>query len=77
MVQSINLETYAPAIQITETQKVACPYCPDGYVPVQAIHNGSSMEIPGFKDPQKCVVCSRYFKLVPKVQVIGVPIEGE
>lgn len=77
MTQSMKLETFAPSISITETQRVACPYCPGGYCEVTATMTGSNMEIPGFKDPQKCVVCKRFFKLVPKVQVIGVPLEGE
>lgn len=72
------LKTYAPSISITETQRVKCPYphCP-GHVEVTAVHVGESMQIPGFKEPHKCVVCERYFKFVPQVTVIGVAIEGE
>lgn len=77
MITSMKLETFAPAIQITETQKVACPYCEGGYCEVTAVHNGAGMEIPGFKDPQKCKMCKRFFKLVPRVEVVGLPIEGE
>lgn len=77
MINTMKLETFAPAVIVTEKQTVACPYCPGGYVEVTAMKSGSSMEIPGFKDPQKCKVCSRFFKLVPRVQIFGEPIEGE
>ena len=73
------LKTHAPAVHIAraETQRVGCPYCPGGYTEITASHIGDRMEIPGFKDPHKCVVCTRYFKLVPQVQVIGEAIQGE
>jgi hypothetical protein len=73
------LNTFAPAIHISrsETQRVGCPYCPGGYTEVTAVHTGEKMEIPGFKDPHACVVCKRYFKLVPRVQVVGEAMEGE
>lgn len=74
---SVLLRTYAPSIVITETQKVGCPYCVPGYCEVTAVKKGAGMEIPGFKDPQKCVECKRFFKLVPIVQVKGEAIEGE
>jgi DNA-directed RNA polymerase subunit RPC12/RpoP len=77
--QNISLETFAPTIVLsrTETQRVACPYCSGGYTEVTATHTGDKMEIPGFKEPHKCMVCKRYFKLVPRVQVVGEQIEGE
>ncbi len=73
------LSTFAPAVHLsrTETQRVGCPYCTGGYCEVTAVHTGDKMEIPGFKHPQKCTMCKRFFKLVPKVQVIGEPMEGE
>ncbi len=73
------LKTFAPAIHISrrETQRVGCPYCTLGYAEVTAVHTGDTMEIPGFKDPHACIVCKRYFKLVPNVQVVGEKIEGE
>lgn len=71
------LKTFAPTVQITETQRVTCPYCPQGYVEVVAIHAGEGLQIEGFREPHKCVVCERYFKFVPQVTVIGVAIEGE
>lgn len=73
----VLLKTYAPAVVITETQRVGCPYCTVGYCEVTATKRGDGMEIPGFKDPQKCVSCKRFFKLVPLVQVKGEAIEGE
>lgn len=75
----VLIKTYAPAVHISqvETQRVGCPYCPGGYTEITATHTGEKMEIPGFKTPHKCVTCNRYFKLVPRVQVVGEKIEGE
>lgn len=73
----LTLATYAPAISITETQTVQCPYCKIGFVNVTAVHGEAGMQIPGFKEPHKCGHCERYFKFVPQVTVIGVEIEGE
>ncbi len=74
------LKTFAPSVRIytPETQNVGCPYCPDGYVQITAMHKPEGgLEIPGFKDPHKCVSCGRFFKLVPVVQVKGAAIQGE
>lgn len=74
------LKTHAPAVHIhqADTQKVACPYCPGGYVEVTGVHNPEGgLQIPGFKSPHSCVVCKRWFKLEPRVQVVGIPMEGE
>lgn len=76
---ALALKTYAPSIQIShsETQRVGCPYCEGGYTEITAVHTGDKMEIPGFKEPHKCQICTRYFKLVPRVQVVGEAIQGE
>lgn len=79
----------APALVLvrTETQRVACPYeahatlapavkCV-GYCEITAEFHGDKMQIPGFKEPHKCVVCGRWFKLVPVVTVVGDRIPGE
>lgn len=76
------LKTYAPSVQIhrPETQKVACPYCEGGTTEVTALHKAEGgMEIPGFKQPHQCSndACKRWFKLEPRVQVVGVKLEGE
>lgn len=73
------LKTFAPTVSITraETQKVQCPYCALGFAEVTAVHGDAGMQIPGFKEPHKCVSCERYFKFVPQVTVIGVAIQGE
>ena len=76
---ALLLKTYAPAVHISrsETQRVGCPYCEGGYTEVTAVHTGEQMQIPGFKDPHQCVLCKRWFKLVPMVQVKGEAIQGE
>jgi hypothetical protein len=77
-----------PAVVLvrTETQRVGCPYgvrgqssevkCP-GHADITAEFRGAQMQIRGFHDPHKCVVCGRFFKLVPVVQVRGERIPGE
>lgn len=75
----VFLKTHAPAVHVsrTETQRVGCPYCEGGYTEITAVHTGEQMQIPGFKEPHKCVLCDRWFKLVPMVQVKGEAIQGE
>lgn len=54
---------------------VSCPYCHIGgaVVKVTAYDDGSS-KVEGVKDPRKCSLCDRFFRIVIKNHLEGVAL---
>jgi ferredoxin len=66
----------SPQVSIAvKIHKISCPYCLIGYAEMVEERRDGQMQIQGIKDPRKCVTCHKYFRLKPKVQIVGVPME--
>lgn len=65
------------AIQTVKSHRVTCPYCYVGYVDVIGESRPGHVQIEGINDPRRCVTCGKYFRLQPRVELVGVQVEEE
>lgn len=65
-----------PAKPGDEVHRIACPYCSVGYAELLVSKTGPQLQIEAFRDPRKCNVCKRYFRLKPRLKIEGVKMEG-
>ena len=60
-----------------KAMKVSCPYCVMGYAEVIETIHGKEVKIEGIDQPRRCRTCNKYFRLMPKLQLVGEPMEDK
>lgn len=59
-----------------EAHRITCPYCQAGAAVVVVERRGEQVSV-DLAEPRRCDLCRRFFKLKPRLQLVGVPLEGE
>jgi uncharacterized Zn-finger protein len=61
-----------------EAHRITCPYCQAGaaVVVMDKWTGGGEVKVQvDLKEPRKCDLCGRYFKLKPTTTLVGVPLD--
>ena len=68
----------SPAVTVRQavSHRIKCPYCPVGHGALMVLRIGGVTEA-NVKNPLLCSACGRYFKVRPRLQFVGVRMEGD
>jgi hypothetical protein len=59
----------------SEFHRIACPYEPIGAAIIRLDRSADGTVAFEAKEPPFCTTCKRYFRLKPKLTIVGIPLE--